>query len=140
MSAKLNSPAYNSDCFERFGELINKADSYALLPYETEVLFNDPSIYHSVWEQAGKMRGNGELIKLGTRIKCPVVAIHGDYDPHPAEGVSIPLSRALEDFRFILLERCGHRPWLELHARDDFYRILRTEIGNRDRKRGRWSA
>lgn len=126
--ATLNSPTSNSDCFARFGELMNKADSYALLTHETEVMFSNPNIYQSVWEQACKLRSNGELIKLGARIKCPVVAIHGDHDPHPAEGVRIPLSRALEDFRFILLEKCGHRPWLERHAKDDFYRILRSEI------------
>ena len=30
---------------------------------------------------------------MGRKIKCPVVAIHGDYDPHLAEGVREPLSR-----------------------------------------------
>jgi len=127
----LNSPTSNSDCFARFGELMNKADSYDLLTHETEVMFSDPNIYRGVWEQACKLRSNGELIKLGARIKCPVVAIHGDHDPHPAEGVRGPLSHVLEDFRFILLEKCGHRPWLERHARDDFYRILRREIVNK---------
>lgn len=56
------------------------------------------------------------------------MAIHGDYDPHPAEGVRRPLSRVLDDFEFVLLESCGHRPWIERAARDWFYDILRQEL------------
>ena len=67
-------------------------------------------------------------LALGKHITCPVVAIHGDYDTHPAEGVKKPLSTALKDFRFILLENCGHKPWMERKARDTFYKILREEL------------
>jgi pimeloyl-ACP methyl ester carboxylesterase len=76
------------------------------------------------------MRKSAELVRLGEKIQCPVVAIHGDYDPHPAEGVRQPLSRVLQDFRFILLENSGHQPWIERAARDKFYSILRSEIGH----------
>jgi len=57
-----------------------------------------------------------------------VVAIHGDYDPRPAAGVSKPLSRVLKEFKFILLEKCGHEPWRERYARDTFFRILKKEV------------
>jgi pimeloyl-ACP methyl ester carboxylesterase len=59
-----------------------------------------------------------------------VVAIHGDYDPHPAEGVREPLSRVLSDFRFVTLEKCGHLPWIERHAKEPFYDLLRREIAD----------
>lgn len=114
----------------RFGELIFKADSYAPSPYNNEMLEYQYDTYQSVWEQAVELRSKGELLKLGRKIQCPVVAIHGDYDPHPPEGVKDPLSRILKDFRFILLEKCGHYPWLELGARDKFYSILKTEINS----------
>ncbi len=65
---------------------------------------------------------------MGKRIECPVVAIHGDYDPHPPEGIQGPLSPILKDFRFILLKNCGHLPWIEREARDLFYKILREEL------------
>ena len=74
------------------------------------------------------MRISGELLELGKNITCPVVAIHGDYDPHPAEGIKDPLSRVLHDFRFLLLENCGHQPWMERGARDKFYGILKKEV------------
>ena len=69
------------------------------------------------------------LLALGRHIRCPVVAIHGDYDPHPAAGVRVPLSAVLKDFTFILVEKCGHRPWIERAAKDRFYDILEQELG-----------
>jgi pimeloyl-ACP methyl ester carboxylesterase len=86
-------------------------------------------VHRKVWGEARRLRSGGGLLALGRKIGCPVVAIHGDYDPHPAEGVKVPLSGVLADFRFILLEKCGHRPWLERAARDRFYGILREEVG-----------
>ena len=114
--------------FVRFGELMNKADSFSPLPYVTGGLESNPDIYQKVWTEAGKMRSSGELLQLGNKIQCPVVAIHGDYDPHPAAGVREPLSHVLKDFRFILLEKCGHRPWFERYAQEIFYNTLRREI------------
>ncbi|MDH5706334.1 MAG: alpha/beta hydrolase [Candidatus Aminicenantes bacterium] len=113
----------------RFGDLISKADSYAPLPHRNEILECLYDVYHKVWDQASKLRSRGELLELGRNIQCPVVAIHGDYDPHPAEGVKGPLSRILKDFRFILLEKCGHQPWIERSAKDRFYDILKSEVG-----------
>ena len=46
------------------------------------------------------MRKSGDLLKEAEKIKCPVVAIHGDYDPHPANGVKIPLEKRIVDFQF----------------------------------------
>jgi len=65
---------------------------------------------------------------MAKAIRCPVVAIHGDWDPHPAEGVNDPLTKVLPDFRFVLLEKCGHRPWIERNAAETFYKVLVEEI------------
>ena len=76
------------------------------------------------------MRSSGELLQSGKKIQCRIVAIHGDYDPHPAAGVQEPLTRVLKDFRFTILARCGHHPWLERQAKDNFYRALRRELSS----------
>jgi len=112
----------------RLGRLMFKSDSYNPLPYRNEVLEYQYHIFRSVWKDAEKLRASGELLKLGKQIQCPVVAIHGDYDPHPGEGVQKPLSRVLKDFRFILLEKCGHHPWIERMAMDSFYDIIKKEL------------
>jgi pimeloyl-ACP methyl ester carboxylesterase len=112
----------------RLGKLISKADSYDPLPHDSEILECQYDINQSVWGQARELRRSGKLLELGRKIHCPVVAIHGDYDPHPPEGIKDPLSSVLKDFRFILLENCGHCPWIERGARDRFYDILKKEV------------
>jgi pimeloyl-ACP methyl ester carboxylesterase len=114
--------------FARFGELFSLADALEPIPHEREPIEYRPDIFLSVWPEAAALRASGELLALGRRIRCPVVAVHGDYDSHPAEGVRDPLSTVVRDFRFVLLGRCGHEPWVEKHARDEFYRVLRAEI------------
>jgi pimeloyl-ACP methyl ester carboxylesterase len=114
--------------FARFGALFSKADAYDPILQECDVTDCDVNIFQNVWQEASELRRSGKLLQLGKYIKCPVVAIHGDYDPHPAEGVQKPLSAILKSFRFIGLENCGHKPWIERQARDEFYRILKKEL------------
>jgi pimeloyl-ACP methyl ester carboxylesterase len=116
------------DLFARFGCLMSKADSYDVLPHKRERITCRAGIFQNVWAQAQKMRSSGELLALGEKIKCPVVAVHGDYDPHPAQGIKTPLSGVLKNFRFILLKKCGHCPWHERYARKRFYEVLRKEL------------
>lgn len=111
----------------RFGQLISKADSYDPVSYQSEILECQYDIYQNIWEQAKKLRSSKKLLEFGKEIECPVLAIHGDYDPHPYQGIQQPLSLILKDFRFILLEKCGHKPWIEKSARDIFYEILLGE-------------
>jgi pimeloyl-ACP methyl ester carboxylesterase len=112
-----------------FRELLAKTDHFDLLEDAERVEVNiDAEIYKSVWTEASEMRSSGELLESGKKIRCPVLAVHGDFDPHPAEGVEIPLSRILKDFKFRLLERCGHMPWMERHAREEFYRIVEADL------------
>jgi pimeloyl-ACP methyl ester carboxylesterase len=117
--------------FARLGELLDKADSYDPLPHENDVVAYQHDVFKSVWEDAEALRKGGQLLRLGKQIECPVVAIHGDFDPHPYEGILTPLSRVLADFRMILLEKCGHHPWYEKYAKDEFYTALKRELEDR---------
>lgn len=113
----------------RLAELVGKADTYAPLTQEkNELLEVSEEINRKISVEATSLRTSGELLEMGRKILCPVVAIHGDYDSHPWKGAREPLSRVLKNFRFILLEKCGHTPWLERFARDKFYTVLRKEI------------
>jgi pimeloyl-ACP methyl ester carboxylesterase len=108
-----------------------KTDMYD--PIMTEVdasntVDGQDTIFHRVWQAAAALCSRGKLLALGQHIQCPVIAIHGDYDPHPAEGIHKPLSLALKNFRFILLEKCGHTPWLERWAREGFYNTIKAEL------------
>jgi pimeloyl-ACP methyl ester carboxylesterase len=114
--------------FARFGVLFSKADAFDPIESESEVVRYEPDIFRAVWPEAAELRKSGKLLRLAEDIKCPVVAIHGDYDPHPADGVQKPLSAILPNFRFISLSNCGHKPWTERQARDRFYEILKEEL------------
>ena len=136
----LNDPAAADKTarFWQLGRLFSKADSYDPLAVDAgagddlaldpEVLERQYYIHQGVWAEVERLRASGELLGLGTRIRCPVVAIHGDYDAHPAEGVRKPLSAILKDFQFFLIRDCGHQPWTERSARGDFFRILREAL------------
>ncbi len=116
------------EIFAKFGKIMSKSDSFDPLTVHDEEIVFDASIHQNVWKEAEQLRPSGELLELGKKIQCPVVAIHGDYDPHPAEGIEKPLLQILKNFRFILLKDCGHRPWVERRVKEDFFRILRREI------------
>ena len=85
-------------------------------------------IYQAVWREATILRQTGELLELCKKVRCPVIAIHGDYDPHPSEGVREPLQTVLKSFQFVLLENCGHKPWIEKMAKGEFYSVLREVL------------
>jgi len=116
------------ETFARLGALLGRADTFDPLDTRPDETTFRPDIFRSVWPEAAAMRKNGTLLEAARRIRCPVVAIHGNFDPHPAEGVRVPLSRVLSDFRFLLLESCGHKPWVERRAAEGFFRNLREEI------------
>lgn len=115
--------------FARFGGLMSKTDSFDPMPSEKgDALPTEPDIYEKVWKEAEDLRKSGKLLEYGEHINCPVVVIHGDYDPHPFAGVHDPLSKVLKDVKFVLLPNCGHTPWLENQAKEEFYKVLNEEI------------
>jgi pimeloyl-ACP methyl ester carboxylesterase len=114
--------------FARFGEIMASTDFYDPIPVSPEGIQLRPDIYQGVWPEAKQLRKSGELLELGRKLKCQVVAVHGDHDPHPAEGVRGPLAKVLQEFRFVLLDKCGHTPWMEKYARDRFFQVLGQEI------------
>lgn len=113
--------------WSEFGSLMSKVDNYSPIHVENDYVQSDVS-FGNVINEAMILRKNGQLLDLGHKIKCPVAAIHGDYDPHPYLGVQDPLSKVLQTFQLFILEKCGHNPWCELYAKDEFYRILKNEL------------
>jgi pimeloyl-ACP methyl ester carboxylesterase len=127
--ALLQSTGRNTaELLARMEPLFEKTDSYDAIPGAAEHPEFNEDIYAGIWPEAVELRRSGKLLELAGKIRCAVVAIHGDFDPHPAEGVKEPLAKAIENFRFILLKNCGHTPWIERDARERFYRLLAVEL------------
>jgi pimeloyl-ACP methyl ester carboxylesterase len=114
--------------FARLGALLARADILDPLTLDTEAMRAEYAVYRGVWPVAEELRRGGALLDLAAQVRCPVIAIHGDYDPHPAEGVREPLSRVVSDFRSVPLPACGHYPWLERGARERFFEVLTVEL------------
>ncbi len=110
--------------FARLGQLMTKADACDPIDLNESAMSCRFDIFKKVWAEAEALRRSGQLLETATQLQCPVIAIHGDHDPHLAAGVREPLTKAIGDFQFILLPRCGHKPWIEKHSAEDFYRIL----------------
>src|SRR5690606_6159450 len=84
----------------RLGAILSKADSYDPILSESADVDIQVEAFQAVWREAAELRKSGRLLVLGRRIDCPVVAIHGEYDPHPSDGVRLPLSSVLKSNRF----------------------------------------
>lgn len=103
---------------------IKEADAYNLIPHKSDLAVIRPSLYDSVWDGMQTLRNSGELVAYGKDIQCPVIAIHGDYDPRPAQSIRNSLDTHVKDCEFILLKSCGHYPWYEKEAQSAFYERL----------------
>jgi len=114
--------------FKELANIFTTIESYKPLSSNNEVITYQPDIFLHVMNEVNSFRSTGKLLSFGKKICCPVVAIHGDYDSHPSQGVNIPLSEVIEDFRFILIPFCGHTPWNEHYAKEEFYKILCAEL------------
>lgn len=112
---------------EMLQDLLLKSDCYDPISRGEKVALQT-DIYKAVWLQAVELRKKGELLKRIAAYHGPVLALHGDYDPHPSSGIKIPLENTLSQFSFIELPNCGHIPWIERTAAPIFFDLLEREI------------
>ncbi len=114
--------------FRKLGEWMLRIDNFDPESLEENAIDYQPDVFEKVWNEASYLRSSGTLLQEGKKIRCPLVAIQGDYDPHPWEGVKEPLQQIIPDFDFFLMKRCGHEPWIERQARTEFYQIIRSVL------------
>lgn len=113
----------------RVGALAEKADQYQAAGRTVQPkLPPDAAMYEKIWPAAAKMRENGRLAAEFRKISCSMVIIHGNNDPHPPEGIMVPLEQMGMMHKAYILERCGHTPWEEQFACEKFFEILRREV------------
>jgi pimeloyl-ACP methyl ester carboxylesterase len=130
LRAALNGPEneLTEPFFKRYVEILRKVDHYDPIHMKNPVLEIQFAMNKTIWKQASAWRDSGKLLHEIKKISCPVVAIHGDYDAHPFQSVEEVLSKLVKEFQFYLIPQCGHVPWNEKKAIDDFYKILLKEL------------
>jgi len=52
--------------------------------------------------------------------------LHGSYDPHPGKMIRDGLRFFIPHLEYEELDRCGHAPWIEEYARDEFLALARS--------------
>jgi pimeloyl-ACP methyl ester carboxylesterase len=82
-------------------------------------------IYQKVWPEAKALRSSGALLQALQKVTCPITALHGEWDPHPIDGAFDSLTPL---YSGIVLKECGHTPWIERRARDQFFDLLQKEL------------
>src|SRR5262249_12800084 len=83
------------------------------------------------WEDMVRLQNEGVYPQAFAAIKSPVLMLHGDYDPHPGRLIRDSLKPYLPQLEYKQFERCGHSPWIERFARDDFFAALRIWLEQR---------
>lgn len=95
---------------------------YDFAPLETTA----QSIHLQTWEDMIRLQREGVYPAAFAAIKSPVLMLHGSYDPHPGKMIRDSLMPHLSKLEYREFERCGHSPWLERFARDNFFATLRS--------------
>lgn len=120
----INNQATDED-MAKIPKVLEKSDYYCLENGDMHKADKtDSQMYNIIWEEAAKLRTNGKLLSSFKHIKNKIVLIQGETDPHPARGVIIPLQENGVECETYILEKCGHSPFMEKYAKEDFYKIL----------------
>lgn len=113
--------------FSRYLSIINK-----LYFYDTSYMknldmgyFDDEMARKSfiIQEQLHSYLMHYNLLDQLSKISCPTLIIHGDYDPIPYEEIE-KIHEAIEGSEFFLLKECGHFAHIEKPV--EYFHIIRN--------------
>jgi pimeloyl-ACP methyl ester carboxylesterase len=107
--------------------LIEPVYSYDPIPASDQFDLNEPfdsRAYAETWNDMMKLQEEEYFPAAFSKIKVPVLMIHGDYDPHPGEMIYAKLKAYIPQLEYYKLTNCGHFPWQERRARKQFFMIL----------------
>lgn len=123
-------PGDKDEYLRRLGKICDKADGFKEEEVSQAEALLDGELHQKIWNEAADMRRSGELLKRFQKVSCPITLIQGEVDPHPIQGVTRPLTENHVDVKSFVIRKCGHTPWRETYAKEEFARILFSEIGN----------
>ncbi|MGC4063989.1 MAG: alpha/beta hydrolase [Polyangiaceae bacterium] len=121
-------PAERALLLRRLGAAFGLVESYDLVdPIESDRddLPVDPDGHRETWQDVLRLQAEHIEPELFATIRVPVLLVQGDTDPHPGAMIRDVLRKHIPQLEYIELERCGHEPWRERHAREIFRGALR---------------
>ena len=117
------------------GALVEPLYSYDLdTPGEDSEVY-DARAYDETWQDMIRLQEAGVYPAAFAAIKRPVLMLHGAHDPHPGRMIRASLERYIPQLQYREWDRCGHSPWLERFAREEFFGVLREWLSRHLRTR-----
>ena len=83
------------------------------------------------WDDMKRLQECGIYPAAFSAIAGPVLMLHGTVDPHPGRMILESLRPHIRRIEYREFERCGHYPWLEREAREEFAAVLKSWLLNR---------
>ena len=107
------------------GSMYQLIDSCHLLRPPQKKFQCDAAGHAQTWTDLMRLEDDGVYPAAFSKIDCPVLMMHGDYDSHPGKMIEESLKPYIKQLEYIEFEKCGHYPWLEKAAAKQFYEELR---------------
>jgi len=108
------------------GGLFLVLDSCDLASTDQELDPCDARANRETWEDMLRLQEQGVYPAAFAAIDAPVLMLHGTVDPHPGPMIRESLQPYLPQLEYREWERCGHYPWMERAASDQFFAVLRS--------------
>jgi pimeloyl-ACP methyl ester carboxylesterase len=88
----------------------------------------DAAGHSETWNDVLRLQDEGIEPASFSAIRCPVMMLHGDTDPHPGRTTYEILGQFVPQIEYREIPQCGHEPWLERWGREPFLETLREWI------------
>ena len=111
--------------FRGLGSMALEIDSYELEDSMPPVEV-DRRAYEETWRDMLRLQEEGVYPHAFSQIEAPVLMLHGAVDTHPGRMIRASLAQHLPQLEYHEWEKCGHYPWLEAHAKDEFFQVLES--------------
>ena len=106
------------------GGLYQQLDSVDLIDVKNHLHGCDAKAHEQTWADMVRLQSEGVYPEAFRSIRCPVLMLHGDDDPHPGPMIRDSLLPFLPQLEYVSWPHCGHYPWLEKAAWNPFYTTL----------------
>lgn len=106
------------------GGMFQRLDSVDLIKVKNHLHPCDAIAHTQTWLDMLRLQREGVYPQAFDVIECPVLMLHGDDDPHPGPMIRDSLVPYLGQLEYVSWAQCGHYPWLEKAAYEEFYQKL----------------
>jgi pimeloyl-ACP methyl ester carboxylesterase len=108
------------------GALLGSIYDVDVLPDDADSPPADARGGAETWQDMLRLQEAGVYPADFAAIDAPALMLHGDDDPHPGRMIHASLQPWMPQLEYVSWARCGHSPWRERAAREDFFRTLKA--------------